>query len=78
MARCSLHLCLVHPKLCGIFYYTYYRASHAWVCISLSLFIFMCVCECDFKKQKDEGKRGEEGMLVCVWIIYGGESVDVI
>lgn len=38
----------------------------------------MCVCECDFKKQKDEGKRGEEGMLVCVWIIYGGESVDVI
>lgn len=32
----------------------------------------MCVCECDFKKQKDEGKRGEEGMLVCVWIIYGG------
>lgn len=48
------------------------------VYLSLSLYIYVCVCECDFKKQKDEGKRGEEGMLVCVWIIYGGESVDVI
>lgn len=42
-------------------------------CVSLSLCIFMCVCECDFKKQKDEGKRGEEGMLVCVDHLWRGE-----
>lgn len=73
-ARCSLRLCLVHLKLCGLYYVipTIMPAKLEYV----SVCVFMCVCVFFLRNKRRKGRKESEN--VCVRIIYGGECVDVI
>lgn len=60
IARCSLHLCLVHPKLCGIYYAMPTITPAMLECVSVCIFMCACaVCLSMFLRNKRRKGRKE-------------------
>lgn len=63
IARYSLHLCLVHPKLCGIYYAMPTITPAMLECVSVC--IFMCACAVCFYETIGGWEERKERMFVC-------------